>query len=169
MLLVVVGTINRYPPPGPDWDVVHIDKSERGIWDPDLGRNVPIDLVADMRALPFPARSVDRIQCWHALEHVNEQGGRDAIREFARVLAPDGLIDLRVPDMNFVHRSERIEDVLRLIYGDQTAMPDPELNVHRWGYTRRSLTALLAEHGFTAEQRKAEHPDEIHVWATRCS
>lgn len=166
-VMAVVGTINVYKPPGPDWSVVHVDLSARGIWDPDLSRCVPVDVVADMRALPFDDGSIDRIQSWHALEHVNAQGGRDAIKEFARVLAHDSVLDLRVPDLNYVLRQEHIEPVLHLIYGDQTHMADAEMNVHRWGYTWTSLTALLTEHSFTAERVEAEYPDEIHLLARR--
>lgn len=162
--LIVVGTINKYPPPAPGWEVVHVDKSERGIWDPDRGMHVPIDVRADMRQLPFADHSVDRIQSWHALEHVNEQGGRDTISEFARVLKHDGILDIRVPDMDYVRRASRVEDVLRIIYGDQTVMPDPELNAHRWGYTLDSLKELLWMSGFEGfDQLRAEHPDELHL------
>jgi len=167
MLLLVVGTINKYPPPAAGWEVVHCDASARGIWDPDQGQCIPIDRVCDMRNLPFEDGSVDRIQSWHALEHVNEQGGRDAIREFARVLAPAGVIDLRVPDLEYARRAENVESVLHLIYGDQTAMVDAELNVHKWGYTLPSLRRLLADYGFHAKQRPAEYPDEIHILASR--
>jgi SAM-dependent methyltransferase len=166
-LMLVVGTINRYPAPGPDWTVTHVDASDRGIWDADHGRNVPVDVQADMRSLPFADASVDRIQSWHALEHVNQQGGIDTIREFARVLAPDGVLDVRVPDLMYVHQADRIDDVLNLIYGDQTIMADAELNVHRWGYTRASLTALLAVHGFASEPTQAEYPDEIRLLARK--
>lgn len=170
MLLVVVGSINRYPPPDPGWEVVHVDKSDRGIWDPALSTSVPIDVQADMRQLPFVDRSIDRIQSWHALEHVNQQGGRDTIREFARVLTPAGILDLRVPDLEHVQKVDDVASVLNLIYGDQSQMPDAELNVHRWGYTLRTLVELLADFGFEAERIPAEYPDEIHVIARRtCS
>ena len=165
--MAVIGTINLYRPPAPGWQVVHVDASDRGVWDAANGRSVPVDVVADMRSLPFADGSVDRIQCWHALEHVNEQGGRDAIREFARVLTPEGVLDVRVPDLNFVRQADDIERVLPLLYGEQAEMSDADLNCHRWGYTIRSLGRLLAEHGFVCEQKKAEYPDEIHMLARR--
>ena len=96
-LMLVVGTINKYPPPGPGWTITHVDASDRGIWDPKLNRPVPIDVVADMRHLPFQDSTADRIQSWHALEHVNQQGGRDTIREFARVLTPTGNLTCASP------------------------------------------------------------------------
>jgi predicted SAM-dependent methyltransferase len=162
VLLVVVGTINRYPPPGFGWTVTHVDKSTRGIWDPALGQNIPIDVQADMRQLPFADHSIDRLQCWHALEHVNELGGQHTLKEFKRVLVPGGILDLRVPDLDYIQGVDDIDDVIHLIYGDQSLMPDHELNVHQWGYTERSLRTLVEDHGFTAERIPAEYPDEIH-------
>lgn len=166
-VMAVVGTINKYPPPAAGWEVVHVDRSDRGMWDPELGRCVAIDVQADMRQLPFADRSISRIQSWHALEHVNQQGGRDTLREFARVLADDGILDLRVPDLEFVHRAQDITTVMNLIYGDQTAMADAPLNAHQWGYTEATLTALLVDHGFRASRIPAEYPDEIHLIACR--
>lgn len=167
MLLLVVGTINRYSPPGPGWTVEHVDKSARGIWDPTQGKNIPVDTIADMRQLPHPDGTVDRLQSWHALEHVNELGGRDAVREFARVLTPSGVLDIRVPDLDYVKTVEDITTVMHLVYGDQSLMPDAELNVHKWGYTENSLRGLLGEFGFVAERVPAEYPDEIHLIARR--
>lgn len=165
-LMLVVGTINVYPPPAAGWEVTHVDRSDRGIWDPAQGKCVPVDIVADMRALPFADASVDRLQSWHALEHVNQQGGRDTIREFARVLKPDGVLDLRVPDLEFVQRASDITTVLNLLYGDQTPMVDDELNAHLWGYTELSLRELLTEFGFRAERVEGHHPDELALIAT---
>jgi predicted SAM-dependent methyltransferase len=169
-LMLVVGTINKYPPPAAGWDVVHIDRSDRGIWDATQGKSIPIDVQADMRQLPYQAGSVDRIQSWHALEHVNEQGGRATIREFARVLRPGGILDIRVPDLEHVQKVDDVASVLKLIYGDQSLMSDAELNVHKWGYTERTLRELLADQHFEAERIEAEYPDEIHLLATlQCS
>lgn len=166
-LMLVVGTINRYPPPAPGWEVVHVDLSTRGMYDRWQQRCIPMEVVADMRSLPFDESSVDRIQSWHALEHVDRQGGCDTIREFARVLKPNGVLDLRVPDLEFVHSAEDITTVLNLIYGDQTPMSDGQLNAHLWGYTDRTLRELLAEFGFRAERVEGHHPDELALIATR--
>jgi predicted SAM-dependent methyltransferase len=168
-LMVVVGTINRYPAPADGWEVLHVDRSARGMWDPALAKCVPIDIVADMRNLHLDAGSVDRIQSWHALEHVNQDGGRQTLREFARVLKPDGVLDLRVPDLEFVQRAQDITTVMNLIYGDQTQMADEGLNAHKWGYTERTLRELLSAHGFTANRVDAEYPDEIQLIATLCN
>lgn len=167
-LMLVVGTINKYPPPGEGWTVTHVDLSERGIYDPELGRQVPVDVACDMRALPFADGTVERIQSWHALEHVNQQGGRDTIAEFHRVLSVGGILDVCVPDLDYLLSVDSIEPHLSLIYGEQLAMADAELNAHRWGYTPASLERLLAEHGFTAiEPAPLEYPADLHLTARR--
>ena len=166
-VMAVVGTINRFAPPGPDWTVIHCDLSDRGVWNIDRGVSMPVDHVCDMRHLPFADASIDRVQSWHALEHVNQQGGRDTIIEFRRVLMPGGILDLRVPNLGILAGPD-IEKRLPLIYGEQGTMPDSHLNAHQWGYTRRSLQRLLDEHGFACEQwPHPEHDDELHVIARR--
>lgn len=160
---LVVGTINRYVAPE-GWKYVHVDASDRGIWDPETKRLVPIDVQADMRDLPFEDASVDRIQCWHALEHVNEQGGWDAVAEFARVLRPGGTLDLVVPDLGGL-RFENVEESLSYIYGQQFEMKDAELNLHRWGYVEASLRRLLSVSGFGTIRRKRD--GDLHLIARR--
>src|SRR5438045_1696936 len=51
----------------------------------------------DGNALPFPDASFDFISCNHVLEHVFET--EKLLREFRRVLAPDGLCIISVPNI----------------------------------------------------------------------
>jgi ubiquinone/menaquinone biosynthesis C-methylase UbiE len=144
---LLIGTINKYTAPR-GWEYVHVDLSDRPIYDVATGREARIDVVADMRDLPFEDESADRVQCWHALEHVNEAGGRRAVGEFFRVLRPGGVLDVQVPDIGGVAGARDIEALLPYIYGQQFEMEDAELNVHRWGYTDESLRRVLADAGF---------------------
>jgi ubiquinone/menaquinone biosynthesis C-methylase UbiE len=58
-----------------------------------------IDLCWDMRvALPFEDGSLDGIFCEHALEHVTADEGLAVLREFRRVLRPNGVARVVVPD-----------------------------------------------------------------------
>ncbi|CAN5628638.1 hypothetical protein BH11ACT8_BH11ACT8_31370 [soil metagenome] len=54
-----------------------------------------IDLRGDLTRLPLRDGCVDLIHCYHVLEHVPDDAA--AIRELARVLAPDGLALVQVP------------------------------------------------------------------------
>jgi len=51
---------------------------------------------ANSHALPLPARSIDFAVCNHSLEHVAELDG--TLTELARVLKPDGLLWISVPN-----------------------------------------------------------------------
>lgn len=53
------------------------------------------DVVADISDIPFGEDEFSLILCAHVLEHVPDD--RRAMREFARVLAPDGIAILLVP------------------------------------------------------------------------
>lgn len=53
------------------------------------------DVVASVEDIPFPNDSFDLLLCAHVLEHVPDD--RKALREFARVLTPDGTALLLVP------------------------------------------------------------------------
>lgn len=59
------------------------------------------DLFADAACLPLTDRSIDALVCLEVLEHVRDHQG--ALREFARVLKPGGLLLLSMPFMYPVH------------------------------------------------------------------
>jgi ubiquinone/menaquinone biosynthesis C-methylase UbiE len=164
-----IGVINRYPPPA-GWEHVHVDLSERPLHDLATNTFVPPDVVADMRDLPFPDASFDRVRSWHSLEHVNQEGGWRAVCEFHRVLKPGGVLDVQVPNIGAlagVHSEQRIEELLTYIYGQQPSPDaiDADYQVHRWGYTYASMTRLLIDAGFSRLMAGSE--GDLHILATR--
>lgn len=72
----------------PGW--VNLDADPR--WaDPDLNPGPKPDVIGDVRALPFPARSVQQVMASHLLEHLPFPGGVvAALTEIGRVLVPPG-------------------------------------------------------------------------------
>jgi SAM-dependent methyltransferase len=52
--------------------------------------------VADVRELPLPDGAVDLVVCFEVIEHLERRA--EAIREFARVLAPDGTLLISSPN-----------------------------------------------------------------------
>jgi len=56
------------------------------------------DVVHDLNSFPYPwdDNSIDGIEMFHALEHLDDWWG--AFNECARILKPDCLLDIRVPD-----------------------------------------------------------------------
>lgn len=54
-----------------------------------------VDVKMDICAIQFPAETFDIVYCSHVLEHVPDD--RQAMREFCRVVRPDGWAVLTVP------------------------------------------------------------------------
>lgn len=100
----------------------------------DLKAGRGVDLLADIRALPFASDSVDLIWCHHVLEHVEDD--RAAIRELGRVLRPaTGELIVSVPMGAGAATDE---------YG----FPDPSLSGH-WRLYGSDFADRLAEGGLS--------------------
>lgn len=56
-----------------------------------------VDIVHNLDILPYPFKnnSVDEIHCYHVLEHLHNP--LDKIKEFYRILKPNGILNIRVP------------------------------------------------------------------------
>lgn len=65
----------------------------------DMNEAINPDIVADARSLPFEDDVVDEICAFHVLEHMDWQGGLDALYEWLRVLKPGGGLTVAVPDV----------------------------------------------------------------------
>jgi SAM-dependent methyltransferase len=107
----------------------------------DLGAdNRLVDVLGSVTELPHRDRSVDLLMCYHVLEHVPDD--RAAMREIARVLAPEGLALLQVP---FRPNADTDED----------PSAGPEERLRRFGqedhvrYYGRDFEQRLVESGLT--------------------
>ena len=116
------------------------------------------DVLCDLHALtPFEDGSVDEILSVHVVEHFWRWEVVDVLREWVRVLKPNGLMILECPNLKsacetFLANSDlhagpgpEGQSTMWVFYGDPS-WHDP-LMVHRWGYTPQSLAALMAEAG----------------------
>lgn len=132
---------------------------------------------------PFEPASVEEVYSRHMLEHLTPCDARRTLSGWLKILQPDGLLRLIVPDLAFHARqllgeatswtddsSENQEHALAGFYGWQ----DPSCggsneDSHRWGYTWESLTPLLGAVGYVAIRRIREGPDSepwhLHVTA----
>jgi predicted SAM-dependent methyltransferase len=101
----------------------------------------------DATAIPLPDQSVDLIQCSHVLEHVPED--RQAMREFRRVLRPDGWAVFQVPVTAALTEEDRsVTDPLERLrlYGQHD-------HVRRYGW---DFVDRLRESGFRVDVVHAE-------------
>src|SRR5260221_6665066 len=118
-----------------------------------------VDIVGDGIDLGrFATASVDEIYASHMLEHL---GFRDelprALAEWHRVLVPDGLLRVSVPDLMTLCRlfvdpnvSQPVRDyVVRVLYRSQEDAHD----FHKMGFTLDSLSAHLTTAGFNKVMR----------------
>ncbi|GMF65501.1 unnamed protein product [Phytophthora lilii] len=125
-------------------------------WIVDANDGDIVDFVMYMSNLyAFPDNSVDVIYSSHVLEHCTHGVGHElehTLREWHRVLRPDGQLLVSVPNLFalaslFINESiphqERVW-FMTIIYGGQVDVYD----VHKVGFDRAILTAYLEQAGF---------------------
>jgi predicted SAM-dependent methyltransferase len=101
----------------------------------DIHPDTQADVVAPMWNLPYEADSVDEIYSSHALEHIPQDHVLPTLREWRRVIKPDGLIIIRVPDLMWICREFLNNPVmgwrLATVFGAQTHPGE----FHQTGFT----------------------------------
>jgi predicted SAM-dependent methyltransferase len=149
----------------------------------DTPRWAPRVILGDARRdLPFPSGCVDAIYTSHFLEHLSREDAARFLREARRLLRPDAVIRIVVPDL-----AEIIEGYRRDCAAGNPLAADRLFNnlwvvdkgldrypawfqplkawlrsdVHKWLYDEASLTALLAELGFVEIRRRGYLESEI--------
>ena len=124
------------------------------------------------RGLPFPDGGAAVVYASHVVEHLTQAQARRLMREAYRILAPRGVIRLVVPDLEFLARNYLAHKENRT-HGAASAAdefmqnlrttPDYSQNSfvlkmyrayldtlsHKWMYDAASLTALMADAGFS--------------------
>ncbi|HEY8606811.1 MAG TPA: tetratricopeptide repeat protein [Noviherbaspirillum sp.] len=130
----------------------------------DIDPGVRPDVVATMLDMaPVESESVDAVYSSHNLEHLHPHEVEVALREFRRVLKPDGFLLLTCPDLQAVCRlvaDDKLEDAayvspagpiapIDMLYGHRPAMAKGNLYMaHNTGFTARTLQRAMEEAGF---------------------
>jgi ubiquinone/menaquinone biosynthesis C-methylase UbiE len=139
------------------WTNVDIQRSPHAKRDPEI--------LSDVRTIPLPDACADELMAIHLFEHFYLWETPALIGEWKRLLKPGGLLALELPNIvkccrNIVKDVEAGLDSQPLgmwgLYGDPRAQ-DPYMT-HRWGWSPKTLTAFLAEHGF------ADIKEEVTQW-----
>jgi len=146
----------------------------------DIDPDVAPDIVATMTNMrPVLDESHDAIYSAHNLEHLYPHEVPLALREFRRVLKPDGFALIVLPDLQAVAQlvadGQLVEPAyispmgpvapLDILYGFRPALAQGNaFMAHHTGFIGRSLAAALLEAGF-ASTLVQRHPGSLSLWA----
>jgi len=109
-----------------------------------------VDIIADIKDLPFENESVDEIFTTNVLEHFNYEDSKRVLTESYRVLKIGGKIEIIVPDLEMIIEKYKngeidFEKFNMWIYGAQTYSYD----YHRNCWDFKNLKKILSDIGFT--------------------
>ena len=154
----------------PDWHECRLDIDSR----------VAPDVVGTMTDMSeVKTGSMDAVFSSHNIEHLYPHEVPQALREFLRVLKPDGFAVITCPDLQSVCKlvaEDKLTEPaytspagpiapLDILYGHRPPMAQGNLYMaHRCGFTKKVLSATLIASGFksTAVMARANHFD---LWA----
>ena len=109
-----------------------------------------VDVVSSLENLPFEDNYADWIVAQDVLEHFCKIELIEVVKEIKRVLKPDGILEIRVPDCEqilnkYALKELDVDSALGYIFGGQ----DYVQNVHKIGFTKMNCRYLLELFGFT--------------------
>lgn len=146
----------------------------------DIDAAVSPDVLGSMTDMSAVAdASMDAVFSSHNLEHLYPHEVPAALREFLRVLKPDGVAIVTCPDLQSVcaliaankltetayHSSAGPITPLDILYGHRAAIESGNtFMAHRCGFTRDSLSAELLAAGFATAGALAR-PENLDLWA----
>ena len=140
----------------PEWDEVRFDIDEKV--KPDL-----IGTITDMQNVI--SGSMDAIYSSHNIEHVYAHEVETVLKEFIRVLTPEGFVVITCPDLQSVCKlvsEDKLLDPaysspagpitpLDILYGHRASLKrGNHYMAHKCGFTLNVLISVLKNHGFSA-------------------
>ncbi|MGO1074481.1 class I SAM-dependent methyltransferase [Inquilinus sp. CA228] len=129
------------------------------------------DIIADITNMNAVAdRSADEVVAGHVLEHIDWPDSFLAFAEFARVLKPEGVLKIALPDMGCLLRMLLSGDsafhVMGLVYGIGGRIN--RFEQHRYGFTPGMLVDILETLGFDQfDWWNSEFGDASNGWIPR--
>jgi predicted SAM-dependent methyltransferase len=101
--------------------------------------------------IPLGDACADELHSYHVVEHVYAWESPALVREFRRLLKPGALLVLELPNIEWAAKNllSGMSEQMAMwpLYGDP-GHRDPYM-CHRWGYTPKTIKALLSQCGFT--------------------
>jgi len=128
-----------------------------------------VDVIADVRNLPFRKESASLIESYHVFEHIPRQQAKDCLKEWYRVLKKGGRLIIECPDFDQNCKdylaAKTAEETLRsmsFIFGGDTIAAE---DAHRWGYNFQLLGRMLSMIGFGKIYRTQPQAGYINIGA----
>jgi len=123
-----------------------------------------VDHVATIDSLPFIAdATVQLIYVCHVLEHFKRRDVARVLKEWHRVLRPDGVLRIAVPDFARIcevyARHERLDLVVGAIFGRQDYLYNIHYNVFDFSTLKRELETAGFRDVRRYDWRDTEHAD----------
>jgi len=132
----------------------------------DIRKETGCDIVDDVGKLyKFSNKKVDLIYACHVLEHFGRHEYMDVLREWYRVLKPEGVLRVAVPNFDavvqfYTEKSDDMNLILGQLVGGQK---NGEFDFHNMVFSEKSLTESLLNTGFSKvlpyDWRDTEHAD----------
>lgn len=123
----------------------------------DIEQREGVDYVCTAWDTPIKDGAVTALRARHVFEHFSPEEARKVLREWYRILAKDGSIEVIVPDLlyharqltmpgmsKFLPHETNFNHAINSIYGWRD---HGETMGHKWGYTVETLKALFHGHG----------------------
>jgi radical SAM superfamily enzyme YgiQ (UPF0313 family)/predicted SAM-dependent methyltransferase len=144
---------------------LHLGCGERrieGFVNIDWRKTAATDLVCNIKKLPYPDGSVEAIETFHVIEHLSRHDLPKALKEWLRVLQPEGKLIVECPDFDELVKMymEGNEKALDGIF----ALQRFEGDYHLFGYNFERLRKVLDESGFTHIEKKTAQDYHAAEW-----
>jgi predicted SAM-dependent methyltransferase len=133
---------------------------QEGIINVDCRKLPNVDIVADVRKLPFPDGEADGIVNRNLIEHFGRNEIKPLLKEWSRVLKQGGFLMVETVDMGMLMDKWKDipeENLLDGILGAQTYAE----NFHKMIFTREILERFLTESGMEVKEVKQFEEREI--------
>jgi len=154
------------------------DDVREGYVNIDVRKTKPNVLVIDLeRELlrVFPDSSIDEIVARDCVEHISWRRVENLLRDIHRVLKPNGVLFMQVPDLEAIARKIILNPdfcygdlcgwkaISYWVYGGQ----EYSENTHKAGFTIPTLKRLLESIGFAVETIRNDGGTNIQAWARK--
>jgi hypothetical protein len=122
--------------------------------------NPAADIKIDLFDLDLPDNCADEVLASHVIEHLPQHRAPEALSNWLRLLKPGGKLAMEQPDLeemcrDFLSQSEQDRYMTTVCIYGAAAEPGVDgtkekgaLSPHLWGYTPKSLEALVSSVGF---------------------